>query len=110
MLAGITAVAFHPGVVNSNIGTGAAGITNLIYNTRLGRATMISNDKGAAPLVHLATLPDPHSVNGQYFNKMQANSRTSKQARDGDFGRKLWDHTESLLGASFSGTRGAGSA
>ncbi|MFI6014070.1 SDR family NAD(P)-dependent oxidoreductase [Streptomyces sp. NPDC051243] len=81
---GITAVAFHPGVVNSNIGTGAAGMTNLIYNTRLGRATMISNDKGAAPLVHLATLPDPHSVNGQYFNKMKANSRTSKQARDGD--------------------------
>lgn len=97
---GITAVAFHPGVVDSSIGTGAAGVTSLLYNTRIGRLAMLSTEKGAAPLVHLAAVADPHAVNGQYFNRMHADAWTSKYARDGDLGRRLWEHTEALLGLS----------
>ncbi|WP_286255259.1 SDR family NAD(P)-dependent oxidoreductase [Streptomyces graminofaciens] len=97
---GITATAFHPGVVNSSIGTGAAGINHLIYNTRLGGMLMIDNKEGAAPLVHLATVADPHSVNGQYFNRMKADSRTSKQSRSPELAQRLWTRTETMLGLS----------
>ncbi|GAA2615285.1 SDR family NAD(P)-dependent oxidoreductase [Streptomyces sp. LARHCF252] len=97
---GITAAAFHPGVVNSSLGRGAAGITHLMYNTRLGRMLMIDNEEGAAPLVHLATIADPRSINGQYFNKMKADSRTSKQARSPELAQRLWAHTETMLGLS----------
>ncbi len=97
---GITAVAFHPGVVASNIGRQAAGFLDLAYNTRLGRATMVDPEKGAAPLVNLATLADPHTANGQYYHRFKANAPTSKPARDRELGRKLWQHTEALLALS----------
>jgi hypothetical protein len=48
--------------------------------------------------VHLASLADPHSVNGQYFNKLKANAPTSKRARDAELGKTLWKRTETLLG------------
>ncbi|WP_330291180.1 hypothetical protein [Streptomyces sp. NBC_00576] len=39
-------------------------------------------------------------VNGQYFNKMKADSRSSKQARSPELAQKLWMHTETVLGLS----------
>jgi hypothetical protein len=48
--------------------------------------------------VHLATLADPHRVNGQYFNKLKPNAATSKRARDTELGTALWERTETLLG------------
>jgi hypothetical protein len=61
---------------------------------------MIDNKEGAAPLVHLATIADPHRINGQYFNKMKADSRTSKQARNPELAQRLWAHTETMLSLS----------
>jgi NAD(P)-dependent dehydrogenase (short-subunit alcohol dehydrogenase family) len=95
---GITAVAFHPGNVRSGVGREASGMMSLIYITPIGRPLLIDAEKGAAPLVHLASLADPHSVNGQYFNKLKPNAATSKRARDAELGRALWERTETLLG------------
>jgi hypothetical protein len=48
--------------------------------------------------VHLASLADAHTVNGQYFNKVKGNAATSKRARDAELGKALWERTETLLG------------
>jgi NAD(P)-dependent dehydrogenase (short-subunit alcohol dehydrogenase family) len=95
---GITAVAFHPGNVRSRLGREASGLMSLIYNTPIGRPMLIDEEKGAARLVHLASLADPGSVNGQYFNKLKPNAATSNRARDAELGKALWKRTETLLG------------
>lgn len=96
---GITAVAFHPGAVGSNFGSDAKGAIGLVYQTAMGRALTIDNEQGAAPLVYLACVPDPVTVNGQYFNRLKPHSRTSQQARDLQLGQRLWATTESMLAA-----------
>ncbi|MFJ9565169.1 SDR family NAD(P)-dependent oxidoreductase [Streptomyces fuscichromogenes] len=95
---GITAVAFHPGVVNSGLAREARGPANLAYNTRLGRALTIDEEKGAEPLVHLAAVADPHSVNGQYFHRLRPDARTSTAAREPRLARALWVRTADMLG------------
>jgi NAD(P)-dependent dehydrogenase (short-subunit alcohol dehydrogenase family) len=85
----ITAVAFHPGNVRSGLGRETSEVSNLMYNTPVGRLILIDEDKGANPLVHLTSLADPHSVNGQYFDKLKPNAATSKRAHDADLGKAL---------------------
>ncbi|GHE41601.1 hypothetical protein [Streptomyces capitiformicae] len=58
----------------------------------------LGSEKGAEPLVRLASVADPHSVNGQYFHRFRPNARTSRQARDPPVARTLWERTESMLG------------
>jgi hypothetical protein len=70
---------------------------SLIYNTPVGRLILIDEDEGAAPLAHLASLPDPHKVNGQYFNKLKPNACTSRRARDTELAKALWERSETLL-------------
>jgi NAD(P)-dependent dehydrogenase (short-subunit alcohol dehydrogenase family) len=94
---GISAVAFHPGAVGSNFASDATGATGLVYRTGFGRTLTIASSQGAAPLVYLACLPDPASVNGQYFDQLRGDARTSKQARDHHLGRRLWEAAETML-------------
>ena len=94
---GITAVAFHPGAVGSAFASDAHGAAGLLYQTAFGRRLTLTNEQGAAPLVHLASLPDPWSVNGQYMSKLRPNARSSRQARDRALGRELWELTETML-------------
>lgn len=97
---GISAVSFHPGTVGSSFARDSRGPASLMYNTSVGRRLLLSNEQGAAPLVHLAALEDPLSVNGQYFHRMRADAPTSKQARDPELARELWHTTETMLGLS----------
>ena len=94
---GITAAAFHPGVVGSAFGPRARGAFGIPYRTRLGRASTLSPEEGAEPLIHLASLDDPQTVNGQYFNRSRADARTSAPASDAELARKLWVTTEVIL-------------
>jgi NAD(P)-dependent dehydrogenase (short-subunit alcohol dehydrogenase family) len=93
----ITAVAFHPGNVRSGLGRETSGRMSPIYNSPVGRLILVDEDEGGAPLVHLASLPDPHKVNGQYFNKLKPNARTSRRARDTELAKALWERSETLL-------------
>jgi len=101
----ITAVTFHPGGVRSAIGREASGMLSVTYNTPLGRRFLIDEDKGAEPLVHLASLADPASVNGQYFNRLKPGAPISKRAGDVRLGMVLWERTENLLGLPRSAVR-----
>jgi len=109
-VSGISAVAFHPGAVGSNFANDATGATGLVYRTGFGRTLTIGSSQGAAPLVYLACLPDPASVNGQYFDQLRGDARTSKQARDQDLGRRLWQRTEAMLNLRGPGVAGTSPA
>ena len=94
---GITGVAFHPGLVKSSFAGDAKGLTGLLYRTGLVGLVSISNAAGAAPLVHLASIPDATAVNGQYFNRLKSDAATSKQAGDPELARQLWAASEAML-------------
>ena len=95
---GITGVAFHPGLVKSSFAGDAKGLTGLLYRTGLVGLVSIDNAAGAAPLVHLASIPDAATINGQYFNRLKGNAATSQQANDEVLSRQLWAATEAILG------------
>ena len=94
---GITAAAFHPGVVGSAFGPRARGAFGVPHRTRLGRASTLSPEEGAEPLIHLASLDDLLTVNGQYVHRSRADARTSTRASDAEPAQKLWVTTEVIL-------------
>ena len=94
---GITAVAFHPGIVRSAFADGSSAPMRFFYTSRVGRLITIDNEAGAEPLVHLAGMDDAARVNGQYFNRMAARAATSRQARDVELGEELWARTVRML-------------
>lgn len=92
----ITGTAFHPGIVASDFGRGnfAAG---LIYRTPLKKIFLISVDKGASPIIDLATREDRDEINAAYFDRHKPSTRTSKQANDTQLMSDLWDRSEELV-------------
>jgi NAD(P)-dependent dehydrogenase (short-subunit alcohol dehydrogenase family) len=94
---GIVASCFHPGPVASEFGRDSFA-TGLIYRTPLKKLFTISVDQGAAPLVHLASMDDPASVNGVYFHRMTLNGATNGQADDEQLAAGLWERSAALVG------------
>jgi hypothetical protein len=59
---------------------------------------MSTPEQGAEPLVHLATVPDPRSIDGAYFHKLKRQEPKHKQVFDPEFGRRLWEVSARLTG------------
>ena len=93
---GITAVAFHPGVVATDLGRGSPLFR--LMNSWAGRIVLSSPRRGAEPLLHLATIADPQAVNGTYFNRLKPEEPASEQARDPGLARQLWERSAALTG------------
>ena len=94
--AGLTAVAFHPGFVATDLGRGSRFFR--LMNSRLGRVVLSTPERGAEPLLHLATVADPGTVNGVYFNRLKPEEPANPQARDPALARRLWDRSAQLTG------------
>jgi NAD(P)-dependent dehydrogenase (short-subunit alcohol dehydrogenase family) len=94
----ITAMCFHPGVVASEFGREGL-INGLVYRSPLKRF-LTTSEKGARPLVELATRPDPAAVNGAYFNRHKAHGSVTKQADDAALASALWDRSAQLVGTA----------
>lgn len=94
---GITASAFHPGVVATDIGRDSA-VFRLLMNSWLGRAALSAPQRGAEPLLHLAVIADPQAVNGTYFNRLKPEDPVNAQARDPNLARQLWERSAQLTG------------
>jgi len=89
----VTASTFHPGFVASDIFRDAA-VLRVIAGSPIGKR--FTPEKGARPLLHLATVADAASVNGAYFRVMK---QTKPRTRlDAEFAHRLWDRTALLLG------------
>lgn len=91
----LTTNIFHPG----GIGTGVMRETPILGRLMvIGRHVLPTPDTGAAPMIHLATVEDPASINGAYFNKLRRQEPTHKQVTDPAVGRELWDLSARLTG------------
>jgi retinol dehydrogenase-12 len=90
---GVTVNAVHPGSVATNLGTPPKLIAGL--SARFLRTPA----QGAATQVLVASDPGLERVTGGYFaNGKPADSKLSKQARDDELARQLWERSERLTG------------
>lgn len=93
---GISVNAVHPGLVKTNIGGDARGMTAIIFRglqALFGR----SPQKGAETLVYLASSPDVAGLSGKYWvDKKQL--RSSDNSYDREQQRRLWDYSAQITG------------
>lgn len=95
---GLSAVAFHPGLVATGFATESESFMKLFYKSRLGRAAMLSPEEGADQLVWLATeTPGSEWQPGVYYEKRKPARRNNPQVLDHDLARGLWDCSAELL-------------
>ncbi len=97
---GLAAFAAHPGGVRSRLGadgdaTGLWGVT-----WRLLQPLLLSEAKGAAPIVELATEPGRKSQAGAYYNRHRA-QQLNAHARDLAASERLWEASCELTGAEW---------
>lgn len=88
----ISAYAFHPGLVNTNFGQGGA------MQATMTRFTAISPEKGAEPLVRLASTAGVPAPSGNYFDRLKAPGKTQNQADDKGVQKALWSASEVRAG------------
>ncbi len=85
----------HPGYVATQFGTDSPLIR---LSTRLRAGGFgIDVEEGAVPLIRLATDEQVPAENGAYFDRLHANGRTAKQAKDSGLAAALWEATEALV-------------
>jgi NAD(P)-dependent dehydrogenase (short-subunit alcohol dehydrogenase family) len=92
----VTANALHPGFVATRFGDEGEGWGPRI--TKALKATFaITPEKGAKTIVYLASSDEVAGVNGEYWYKCERSTPT-KEARDDDAARRLWDVTARITG------------
>ena len=97
-LDGVSAAAFHPGLVASAFGTSGSGVTGRFYRSPLGRRVMVTSEQGADTLVWLADATPPRDwASGQYYVRRKI-APTSRAARDEALAEGLWRASERMLG------------
>jgi retinol dehydrogenase 12 len=94
---GVTANCLHPGTVRTGIWGAARGVLRpLIW---LAQPFMISAERGAQPLIKLASDPALAAVSGRYFLK-EKETRSSPLSYDTEVARRLWDTSVALIAAA----------
>src|SRR5579859_622135 len=91
---GVTANAFHPGVVASGF---AHNGPLLSVAMTLARPMMVSAEEGAKTAIYVASSPAVEGVTGQYFTKEHP-VRSSKESYNTESQRRLWEVSEELTG------------
>lgn len=93
---GVSAAAFHPGVVATNFGAGSRSWWRHLY--RLGSGLMTAPEKGAARLAWLAqSTPGRDWQSGTYYEKGKPAKKNNPQALDAALATELWVRSEALL-------------
>ncbi|MGK8521224.1 SDR family NAD(P)-dependent oxidoreductase [Nocardia asteroides] len=100
---GLTTAAFHPGAVATHVYDNAPLGIGWFIRSPLARPFFLRPEKGAEPLVHLATTPDDAAINGRYFHRFELEPPRNKQAVDDDLARRLWTLSEQATGLATGG-------
>jgi NAD(P)-dependent dehydrogenase (short-subunit alcohol dehydrogenase family) len=95
---GVTANCLHPGFVASRFGDNNAGVFRLALSIAK-RLFAISEERGAATSVYLASSPEVGGTSGLYFDKCRPRV-PSAAAQDDGAGRRLWEESARLAGLS----------
>ncbi|MFK0156609.1 SDR family NAD(P)-dependent oxidoreductase [Streptomyces sp. NPDC090493] len=93
----VTTSAFHPGGVATEVNRDNR-FQRLVMESWLGRRILLSPEQGAEPLLHLAAVADPQSVNGAYFHRLTREDPRNEQAHDPQLARQLWERSAELTG------------
>ncbi len=95
---GVSAAAFHPGVVGSNFGSESSWPTRAFYGSPLLSRLLVSPARGADTLVWLADgTPGVTWQSGGYYAERRL-ARTTQLAADAQLARALWESSELLVG------------
>jgi NAD(P)-dependent dehydrogenase (short-subunit alcohol dehydrogenase family) len=94
---GVTANCLHPGTVRTGIWSAAQGILRLV--TLVIQPFMISAERGAQPLIKLASDPACATVSGRYFLKLKE-VRSSPLSYDTEVSARLWETSAALIAAA----------
>ena len=88
---GISAVAFHPGLVASKFSPAGSGVLAAMYRTPF-RKTMVSPERGADQLVWLADSgPGDGWTPGDYYENRKPGRWLNPQAKNARLAKALWD-------------------
>jgi retinol dehydrogenase 12 len=91
----ITVNAMNPGLVATNVGQSAGGISAKMKGL-VDRIAGLTPEEGAQTIIYLATSAEVAGVTGRYFVK-EKSIPSSKITYDLDFCQHLWDVSEALL-------------
>jgi NAD(P)-dependent dehydrogenase (short-subunit alcohol dehydrogenase family) len=92
--AGVTVNALHPGVIRTGLGE-TPGLLGRFLN--LAKAILKTPEKGADPVIHLATSSEVANKTGCFF-MLKRDIPVIRKARDDAFNGELWKMSERLTG------------
>lgn len=96
---GLSAVAFHPGVVRTNFAAGSSSIMRVLYRTPLKNLLAISTDKGGETLRwFIEGTPDETWFSGAYYDERVLSTRVNPQVDDDALAEALWRKSAELVG------------
>jgi NAD(P)-dependent dehydrogenase (short-subunit alcohol dehydrogenase family) len=95
---GVTATAFHPGVIASSFSAAPGTAMRALYASRLAGLFLAPVEKGADTLVFLAErMPGADYPTGEYFVERKV-AKPHRLARDPRLAAELWERSERMLG------------
>ena len=96
---GLSAVAFHPGTVQTNFASDSSSIMRLLYRTPLKHLMLIGADKGGATLRwFIEGTPDETWFSGAYYDERQLTAKVNPQVDDAALAEALWQRSAELVG------------
>ncbi|SDQ23078.1 SDR family NAD(P)-dependent oxidoreductase [Microbacterium sp. cf332] len=94
---GVSAAAFHPGVVATQFAANVPGPFRWIYHNPLASRLLTTTDEGGARLVFLTDgVPGRDWVPGAYYEHDRP-TRSHRDATDADLARELWDRSAEMV-------------
>lgn len=93
----VVALAFHPGVVQSEFGRDSFFV-RIAYKNPIANRVLIDNAKGATPIVDLVSREPREELNGVFFNRHKPNGPENRQAKSVELQDALWSASEELVG------------
>ena len=96
---GLSAVAFHPGTVQTNFASDSSSIMRLLYRTPLKHLMLIGADKGGETLRwFIEGTPDETWFSGAYYDERQLTAKVNPQVDDAALAEALWQRSAELVG------------